>query len=189
MVDQAKERRREREKEYGQRPEVKEMRRAAFKKYASQNREKLLVKAAERRLLKRASCLVATTRTRARKRNLEFDLDQHVADIQSRIDKGVCELTGFPFDLSPGRKFNSPSLDRIDLSTTIYTLKNDFRDFDQIVCFVDHHIGQIAVDDRKRIAVRSFELIKQQFRQRSCVMTGVTITANPFRTDRTGEAR
>lgn len=69
---------------------------------------------AKRRLEKRAMCLIATTRTRARKRGLDFDLHSHVAELQARIDMGVCELTGEPFDLSPGRKFNSPSLDRID---------------------------------------------------------------------------
>lgn len=67
-----------------------------------------------RKLEKRAQCLVGTVRTRCRKRGLEFDLGAHVAEIQRRIDAGVCELTGVPFDLSPGRKFSSPRIDRID---------------------------------------------------------------------------
>ena len=68
-------------------------------------------------------CLVATIKHRAKKRKLEFDLDQHISEIQSRIDLGVCEITGSPFDLSPGRKYNSPSIDRID-SNRGYTYDN-----------------------------------------------------------------
>jgi hypothetical protein len=37
-------------------------------------------------------------------------------DIQRRIDAGACEITGTSFDLSAGKKFNSPSIDRIDPS-------------------------------------------------------------------------
>lgn len=78
---------------------------------------------ARRRLEKRAQCLVANARTRARKRGLYFDLDGAVEHIQARIDRGCCEMTGTPFDLSPGRKFNSPSIDRIDPKQG-YTLSN-----------------------------------------------------------------
>jgi hypothetical protein len=107
-------RRRQHEAEYNQRPHVRARRQAGFARYAAANRERLAEAGAEFRLRRRASCLIATTRTRARKRGLAFDLDQHRADIQARIDRGACELTGEPFDLSPGRKFNSPSLDRIN---------------------------------------------------------------------------
>jgi hypothetical protein len=62
---------------------------------------------------KRAQCLVANARTRARKRGIAFDLDDAVPEIQAKIDSGRCEITGVSFDLSPGRKFNSPSIDRI----------------------------------------------------------------------------
>ena len=93
-------------------PGVKEKRKATFKIWAEKNREHLLAKEAERRVKKRAMVLVATVRTRAKKRGLDFDLDVYTQEIQKRIDAGVCELTGCAFDLSPGRKFNSPSIDR-----------------------------------------------------------------------------
>jgi hypothetical protein len=43
--------------------------------------------------------------------NLPFDLD--VEEIHSRIETGVCELTGIPFDLVTPKAWNSPSLDQI----------------------------------------------------------------------------
>lgn len=91
-----------------------EKRAAAFKRWREANGDHVRAKEAQRRLERRALCLIATSRTRARKRGLEFDLEKHADEIQARIDRGFCELTGEPFDLSPGRKFNSPSLDRID---------------------------------------------------------------------------
>lgn len=105
------------------RPGEIERRRAKTKEWAVVNREHLLAKEAKRRLEKRALCLIATARTRAKKRGMEFDLHLHVATIQTRIDRGVCEITGEPFDMSPGRKFNSPSLDRIDPARG-YTIDN-----------------------------------------------------------------
>jgi hypothetical protein len=101
-------------REYRTRPGVREKMRARMQEWTSNNKERIRVKEARRRLERRALCLIATSRTRARKRGMEFSLEQHAGDIQRRIDAGVCELTGVAFDLSPGRKFNSPSLDRID---------------------------------------------------------------------------
>lgn len=99
---------------YLSQPEVKAKRRETYKRWAAENRDHILAKEAKRRLEKRGQCMVATVRTRARLKGYEFDLDQHVADVQARLDVGVCELTGQPFDFSPGRKFNSPSIDRKD---------------------------------------------------------------------------
>jgi len=64
----------------------------------------------------RAKYLVAECRRRSEKLALPFDLNQHVEEIQQRMDNGICELTGFPLDLGArrGRPFNTPSLDRID---------------------------------------------------------------------------
>lgn len=87
------------------------------------NRLHVLAKEAERRKFKRGLCLIATTRTRAKKRKMDFDLHLHAEAIQKRIDAGVCETTGVSFDLSPGRKFNSPSIDRIN-SAKGYTYDN-----------------------------------------------------------------
>lgn len=114
MPYKTQEARRQHEKVYNALPHVKARRSKGFTRWRLANSQHLIAKEAKRRLEKRALCLVATTRTRARKRNLEFDLHLHIPEIQARIDLGRCELTGEPFDLSPGRKFNSPSLDRIN---------------------------------------------------------------------------
>ena len=95
-------------------PEVKAKRKEAFSRWSGRNKEARAASEAKRRFERRASVLVSTARTRAKKRGLEFDLDEHIPRIQERIDAGVCEITGSPFDLSPGRKFNSPSIDRIN---------------------------------------------------------------------------
>lgn len=107
-------RRREHEAAYNRLPHVRVRRKAGFSRYAAMNQERLAARGAQRRLEQRASCLIATTRTRSRKRGFAFDLDEHRLELQARVDHGLCELTGEPFDLSPGRKFNSPSIDRID---------------------------------------------------------------------------
>lgn len=101
------------QREYARRPDVKERRRDNYRKWAARNKEKLLLKEANRRLTKRGQCLVANCRTRAKKRGLPFDLDDHVDAVQERIDAGHCEITGCVFDLSPGKSWNSPSIDRI----------------------------------------------------------------------------
>lgn len=69
----------------------------------------------EYRAKNRARYLVAECRRRCAKKGWPFDLDQHVEAIQARIDRGTCELTGYPLDLKPrvGRSFASPSIDRI----------------------------------------------------------------------------
>lgn len=72
----------------------------------------VLERAAKYRSANRARLIVAGARARAKKRGIKFDLT--ATDIQLRLDKGICELTGTALDLSPGkRKFNTPSLDRI----------------------------------------------------------------------------
>lgn len=98
---------------YRARPEVRAKRAAYFQTWTAENKEHLVRREAIRRLTKRAQCLVATTRTRAKKKNIPFDLDTHIEEIQNRIDVGFCELSGIQFDLSPGRTFASPSIDRI----------------------------------------------------------------------------
>jgi hypothetical protein len=59
----------------------------------------------------RGAALVNVARYRARIRQLPFALD--AADIQRRIEKGCCELTGIAFDLTSPRSWNAPSLDQI----------------------------------------------------------------------------
>jgi hypothetical protein len=123
MAFDSPEKKRAYEKEYFARPEVAQRRKENFQRWSGENKEHLKEREAKRRLEKRALCLIATSRTRAKKKGLEFDLERYADEIQTRIDKGVCEITGELFDLSPGRKFNSPSLDRID-SKRGYTYDN-----------------------------------------------------------------
>lgn len=99
---------------YHMRPEVKKRRKTTYKIWSLKNKDHLARREAKRRLEKRGQCLIANCRTRARKRGIKYDLDGEVAEIQRRIDVGRCEITGVPFDLSPGKKWNSPSIDRID---------------------------------------------------------------------------
>ena len=101
------------QKEYCNRPAVKKRRKAYNKVWKEANKQWGLDKGAKRRLEKRAQCLVAGCRTRARNRGIPFALDNFVTELQRRIDLNKCEITGAPFDLSPGRSWNSPSIDRI----------------------------------------------------------------------------
>lgn len=71
----------------------------------------------------RARDLIRHARTRADRKSIECDLLEHLQDVQARIDAGVCELTGVPFNLGEGRTFDSPSIDRID-PTRGYTYDN-----------------------------------------------------------------
>lgn len=63
---------------------------------------------------RRGMALTFDARRRAKARGLPFDLDWR--DIQSRIDRGVCEVTGIPFDLTGHRAWNAPSLDQTKAS-------------------------------------------------------------------------
>lgn len=69
------------------------------------------------------------------------DLDP--ADIQARIDRGVCEVTGLPFDMATPRGPFSPSLDQIRPGEG-YTTNNV-----QVVCLIfnfnKHNFGDEAM--------------------------------------------
>lgn len=110
-------------KEYIHKPGVKERRQSVYRIWAKANVVKRRLQAAEYRLNRRAFALVAMSKKRAKGKKLAFDLDDHILSIQRRVDAGVCEITGYPFDLTPGRKFNGPSIDRIDPSRG-YTYDN-----------------------------------------------------------------
>jgi hypothetical protein len=83
-------------------------------RWRAENKDHLRARDAKRRMEKRAQCLIAAARTRSRNKGIEFALDDFEAELQRRIDAGYCELSGVAFDLSPGRKATSPSLDRCD---------------------------------------------------------------------------
>jgi len=55
---------------------------------------------------------VRHAKRRAEARNLPFDLDEHLPEIQARLGAGRCEVTGVEFNLEGGRTWDSPSLDR-----------------------------------------------------------------------------
>lgn len=97
--------------EKGWRSKTKEYRAAARMKRAEKNR----VYAAQYHLKNRAAYLVAECRRRSAKRGFPFDLDQHIPELQRRIDSGRCEMSGIPFKTTMGpMTFDSPSIDRID---------------------------------------------------------------------------
>jgi hypothetical protein len=62
----------------------------------------------------RARDLVRHAKFRAGKQGVSFDLTSHLQELQERIDRGACELSGLPFNFDGGRTWDSPSLDRID---------------------------------------------------------------------------
>jgi hypothetical protein len=62
----------------------------------------------------RGRLLVMEAGRRARRRNLPFDLHEHIQEVEVRIQAGCCEMTGLPFNFhAAGVQWNSPSLDRI----------------------------------------------------------------------------
>ena len=89
------------------------------------NRQRLAVARASRREkdkvyrrhyieVDRARYLVSRIKRRAIKLGIPFDLDNHMSDLNARIAKGVCELTGLPLRMEHGAMaWDSPSLDRI----------------------------------------------------------------------------
>jgi hypothetical protein len=71
-----------------------------------------------RRLKKyrRATQLLAAARGRARKKAIRYEVTStELARLQAIMDKGVCELSGLPFNMEAGQAFyvDSPSIDRI----------------------------------------------------------------------------
>jgi hypothetical protein len=74
-----------------------------------------------RRTDKRMLAIIHAARSRARRFKRgnprgQYDLDDHLPDLSKRFATGRCELTGLPFDLTvrKARRWNSPSIDRID---------------------------------------------------------------------------
>jgi hypothetical protein len=65
---------------------------------------------ASRKQEKRALYIVQAVRCEAKKKGVRFDIS--VGWVQSRLDLGVCELSGLPFSLSSDDRKNLPSVDR-----------------------------------------------------------------------------
>lgn len=113
-------------------------RKAAYAaKWRLENAEHLKRRGAKRRLEKRAMCLIAAARVRSRNKGILFALDGFSDELQRRIDAGFCELSGVAFDMSPGRKPTSPSLDRLDAS------KGYTKDNVRVIC----HALNVALGD------------------------------------------
>jgi hypothetical protein len=56
--------------------------------------------------------LLSSAKDRAKDKGLPFEITFH--EIQAKVDAGICEATGIPFNLSEPRAWNSPSLDQIE---------------------------------------------------------------------------
>jgi hypothetical protein len=65
----------------------------------------------QRRETHRGFSLTNDAKRRAREKGFPFDLDWR--DIQERINTGLCEVTGIPFNLSEPKAWNAPSLDQV----------------------------------------------------------------------------
>jgi len=88
------------------------------------NREAIRTAKAEWYLQERARRLCYEARRRAKRKGIAFSLTAaEIADLQLRINAGVCEVTGVRLDLTRGRKWNAPSIDRED-SSAGYTHDN-----------------------------------------------------------------
>lgn len=97
----------------GNRPsKCKDCAKAVSAKQRKENPEGMKLSFKNWREENRGKALVTVAKYRAKVRGLEFNL--RAENIQSRINLGVCELTGIPFDLKNPRSWNAPSLDRID---------------------------------------------------------------------------
>lgn len=102
------------EKDRRYRLKNEDKRKAYQAQWRLENAEHLKQRAARRRLLKRAMCLVAAARVRARRKSIEFMLgDADIELLQAAIDRGICEVSGVALTLTGPRSATSPSLDRI----------------------------------------------------------------------------
>ena len=91
-----------------------------FKEFHQKDAERCRIQTAVRRLTTkgRAQMLLSSARIRARKKKIPFNLSLNW--LYERMERGVCEVTGIPFDYSAPtttstNKF-APSLDRQDNS-------------------------------------------------------------------------
>jgi len=111
--------RRERTKaRYASSPEMRERIARTSREWRATNPERNAANYAARRIHRRAKILAASARVRARRLGVPFSLsDREIGLLQSRIERGTCEITGAAFDLGPGRRFNSPSLHRKNPAT------------------------------------------------------------------------
>lgn len=92
------------------REHLKEYRRGWYKKQPASKMKKQNRKS---RVSNIGSALISAARSRARKKGVPFDLDNHKEQIIKRVNAAKCELTGMPLNPAGRKSFNSVSLDRI----------------------------------------------------------------------------
>ena len=125
-------------KEYLNKPGKRERRAETTARWYAENKDLIKSQKAQSYVNQRARHLAWEARRRAKRKGVLFNLsEQDIADLQVRINAGVCELTGTPFVLNGGRHFNSPSFDRVD-SSKGYTIDNV-----RVVC----HLMNAAMND------------------------------------------
>lgn len=84
------------------------------KEQRKKHREKDKLYRAEYNMRNKARYLTSSIKTRCKNKGLPFDLDKYENEINERIEKGICEVSGFPLRLEHGKRdFNSPSIDRV----------------------------------------------------------------------------
>jgi hypothetical protein len=97
--------------------------------------------------------LIQAAKRRARKKKIQFDIDQHMDELIERGKPMRCELSGIPLQMANGtRDYNSISLDRVDGSKG-YTIDNV-----RIVCWA---INAAAGTWGLKRVVEIFNLIKE----------------------------
>lgn len=83
--------------------------------YRANNPDKVRQTLAKYRAKNAVKRLIDNATSRARKKGLPCDLDEHRTEIEGRVNAGRCELTGLPLHFSTGvHKWDSPSIDRIE---------------------------------------------------------------------------
>jgi len=106
----------------------------------------------------RAQSLVSNIKTRAKRKNLDFDLDWNW--YMEKYEKGVCEATGIPFEEPQynGKKGNTspwiPSVDRIDNE------KGYTKDNCRLVCFIFNIVKNRFTDEDFEKLCRGYLIAK-----------------------------
>jgi len=94
------------------------------KAWREKNPERSKAIAKSSRTANRAGNMIADAKKRAKQKGLAFDLEDFREQLTTRINLGLCELTGMQLRLSGGpRDWDTPSLDRI-VPELGYTISN-----------------------------------------------------------------
>jgi len=115
-------------RKYSSSPEQREKRRQRSIKYSSDPENKVRQSLRSQNFYKSVSGRAKTLFKSAQRRSVQYsEFDISVEWIQEKLEKGVCEITGIPFDFEPHPVYDknpfSPSIDRRD-STKGYTKEN-----------------------------------------------------------------